>query len=46
MASLQAPRQQCRAAPPAAAVRCGGFSSLFPMTDFLIEEWDPCVWLF
>ena len=49
MASLQAPRQQCRAAPPAAAVRCGGFSSpssLFLMTDFLIEEWDPCVWLF
>eukprot|EP00964_Phaeocystis_antarctica_P026612 scaffold14992_cov69-Phaeocystis_antarctica.AAC.4 len=30
MASLQAPRQQCRAAPPAAAVRCGGELGIAP----------------
>ena len=42
MASLQAPRQQCRAAPPAAAVHAlRGFSPLFLMTDFLMKNGIP-----
>ena len=42
MASLQAPRQQCRAAPPAAAVHAlRGFSPLFLMADFLMKNGIP-----